>query len=180
MPKHVVHCRVCKEPFDTEERTDWIMPSKRYYYHKVCYDTWVKGKADLHKNSTDEEWFVYLKDYLANEVRADINYPKLNNQWNSFLKKRYTAKGIYFAMKYFFEAGHGDSLKTDGIGIIPYIYDEACTYWYKRNEREQGICDRIEEQLRMKAEQDIIQTKITAPKKRKSTKYDFSQMEGIE
>ena len=51
---------------------------------------------------------------------------------------------------------------------------------FMRNERYQFICDKIEEQLKMKAAQDIIQTKIIAPKKRKSTKYDFSQMEGIE
>ena len=36
-------CRICHMPIDKvrqKENIDWIMPSKGWYYHKECYETW--------------------------------------------------------------------------------------------------------------------------------------------
>lgn len=183
MQKHIVKCRVCNVQFDTEAlpRDEWVMPSNRYYYHTKCYETWKKNKDDYRYNSPDnEKWFEFLKEYLSKEVKAPINYAKLNNQWNSYLKKSYTAKGIYLSMKYFFETGRGEPSKTDGIGIIPYIYKDATIYWTQREQRESGICNRIEEQMLEQAELRTVKAKLQKPKKKKSKKYDFGQLGTLE
>ena len=37
-----------------------------------------------------------------------------------------TAKGMYFALKYFYEIKKGDVSKSEnGIGIIPHIYEDS-------------------------------------------------------
>lgn len=182
MAKHLVLCRVCKERFDINDpANEWVKPKTNLYYHKKCYEVWVSGKADIHKTTSDEEWFVYLKDYLANDVRATLNFAKLTKQWKSFLKKDFTAKGIYFAMRYFFEVQKADPTKTDGIGIIPYIYKDAAAYWVQRERHETGICAQIEAQLKERNEQETVRINIArTPKKKKTGKYDFSQLEGLD
>lgn len=178
MAKHEVKCRVCGERFDTEDASiDWIMPTRNFYYHRRCHEIWVNGKNDIKATSSDEEWFVYLKEFLYKEVHANVDFSKLTKQWQVYIKKRkYTAKGIYFAMRYFFEKGGGSPDKTDGIGIIPYIYKEAAQYWYDRNQREEGICAKIEEQLRKKNEQEILQIHATPRAKKNKKKFDFSMV----
>lgn len=83
-------------------------------------------------------------------------------------------------MKYFFETGRGEPSKTDGIGIIPYIYKDATIYWTQREQRESGICNRIEEQMLEQAELRTVKAKLQKPKKKKSKKYDFGQLGTLE
>ena len=42
---HIVTCRICKAKIDTDSSTNWVMPSKNYYYHKTCYDDFGKKKV---------------------------------------------------------------------------------------------------------------------------------------
>ena len=65
-----------------------------------------------------------------------------------------TAKGIYFTLRYFYEIEKGDTSKCEnGIGIVPHIYERGTCYWGERNQRDKGICARIEAQImQMKAQ----------------------------
>ena len=47
---HMVMCRVCHERFDCEKE-EFVMPSKNFYYHKKCYESW--RASDLN-NAEDE------------------------------------------------------------------------------------------------------------------------------
>ena len=41
----LVMCRFCKERFDREKEIEdiyWVRPSPRMYYHKSCYDNYLK------------------------------------------------------------------------------------------------------------------------------------------
>lgn len=148
----IVHCRVCKKPINRLveiEDVDWVMPSTNYYYHKKCFEQWAKKNSELHAIANDDEWYQSLLYYLNHVIKMEIDYKKLQSQWNNYLRqKTKTAKGIYFAMKYFFEVIHGDKTKASGgIGIISYIYDDSCQYWHEREEREEGICEQIEQQI---------------------------------
>lgn len=169
--KSIVHCRICKGEIDRnilEETIDWIMPSKNYFYHKDCYDTWGKKKNDVEATGKDDEWFDLLYDYLRRDVRMSIDFPKLKKQWESYLKKGMTAKGIFFCSKYFYEIKKGDVSKSEGgIGIIPYIYKEGAEYWSNRNQKDKGICDRIEQQLKLQREQEkiVVRQQKKKPKK---------------
>ena len=143
---HIVTCRICKAKIDTDSSTNWVMPSKNYYYHKTCYDDFGKKKGaiqegDLMIELDDEMWFT-------KDLKMIPTFYKLSSQWKSFIKKGMTAKGIYFTLRYFYEINKGDTKKSEnGIGIVPFIYDEATCYWGERNQRDKGICDRIEQQI---------------------------------
>ena len=54
MAKHLVTCRACKDRFDAQlsgADIEWVMPSKRWYYHKSCYENLKKGNI-----LKDQDW----------------------------------------------------------------------------------------------------------------------------
>ena len=96
----------------------------------------------------------------------------------TFLKQNKTAKGIYFAIRYFYDVQKGDKEKSlGGIGIVSSIYEDSCAYWYDREDKDHGICARIEEQMKQQAEQKKIVVKQT---KRKSIREKAISLEDIE
>lgn len=185
MAKHIVTCRVCKQQFDTnagKEGIDWCKPRRNFYYHVPCYENWKNKTKDINGKASDEMWYDSLVEFLYHDMKMSVNFSKLQNQWESFIKKGKTAKGIYFAARYYFDYKKGDIGKSEGgIGIIPYIYEESCQYWASRELREQGICAKIEQQLRERLEQKRIV--IDAPKakeKKKDKSVDWSIIDSME
>jgi len=164
---HIVKCRACGIKFNTEA-VPWEMPSVNYYYHKNCYEQWVKKQGGLQAKMSDDEWFEALKYYLNHIIKAPIDWKKLTSQWNNLLKQKKTAKGIYFAMKYFYDVANGDKEKSQGgIGIVSYIYQDSCSYWEERFLRDSTILDKIEEQAKEQAR--MIKNKKTQIQTKKET-----------
>ena len=165
MAKHLVMCRVCKQQFDTnsgKEGVDWIKPNKTHYYHLGCYNNWKNNTKDINGQADDELWFDSLVEFLYHDMKININFAKIRNQWTSFIKKGETAKGIYFAARYYFDYMKGDVGKSNGgIGIIPYVYEESCIYWANRELREHGLLNKIEQQLMERKNQKLITIKTT-------------------
>lgn len=158
---NVKKCRICHAEIDIDKETNWTMPSKGCYYHTFCYESFAKKKGairegDMSIELEDDLWKAAVYDYFKKDLKASLNYTKFLSQWNNYLKKNMTAKGIYFAIRYFYEIQKGDVNKSEGgIGIIPLIYQESAEYWCGRNERDKGICDRIEAQIRQMQQQKI-------------------------
>lgn len=148
---HIVQCRICKEKMDIDEYKDWVMPSTNWYYHLKCYEDFGRKSKSIEAEMDDELWFQASWDFLMKDQKIVIDFIKMKSQWDSFLKKKMTAKGMYFCLRYFYEVKKGDKDKSEGgIGIIPYIYTEGCEYWARLDQREVGICQKIEEQLRQR------------------------------
>lgn len=174
MGKHIVHCRVCKEEIDINHETNWIQPSKRWYYHKECYHNWKNSNP-----STDEEWVALIYDYLARDLKVKYDYFLCEAQRKKFIKNHNcTSKGIFFALKYFYEVkgnswdkGHG------GIGIVPYVYRDSCLYWSNQERRSRGACDRIVQQTRQNIEKE--KRTVKKQRKRKNNKA-LNMLESIE
>ena len=169
----LVQCRICKEKFN---RLDpnlklgeyFLQPSRNYYYHKKCYDEYQTLKMNVHANMNEDLWFDAAWDLLKKELKYDFNFVKVEKQWNSYLKNKMTAKGIYFSLKYFYEIRHGDVTKSEnGIGIVPHVYAESCEYWAERETRDSGICAAIEQQIKQAAAQKIIEKKMIKTKAKK-------------
>ena len=152
MAKSLVHCRICKGEIDRDnsiENVDWIMPSRNYFYHCKCYNDWKRKKNDVHAEANDEMWFEAIKEYLSKDLKISVDYAKLTSQWKNLIKKGKTAKGIYFSLKYFYDITHGDIQKSEGgIGIVSFIYDDACRYWLDRESKEKNVVSKIEEQIK--------------------------------
>lgn len=176
-----VHCRICKEPIDRdieEEGVDWIMTSKNFFFHKQCYDDWAVKKNNIESQANEEMWFDATWEYLKRDLKIPLNFMKLKKQWDSYIKKGFTAKGIYFCLRYFYEVKKGDSTKSEGgIGIIPFIYSEGTNYWQSKEQRSKGICARIEEQVRAFHNQKKIQVKARTTKIREFALSDIAEMD---
>lgn len=177
--KPLVHCRICKGVIDRNTQDNWVMPQEKWYYHKNCYADFAKKKGaikekDLSVEADDDLWKDAVYEYLKKDLKMSLNFNKFSNQWESYLKKGMTAKGIYFTLRYFYEIEKGDSSKSeDGIGIVPYIYERGTCYWGERNQRDKGICARIEAeilQVRKKEAKIIFQTQ----QKKRGSAVDLS------
>ena len=181
----LVHCRICKAAIDRDNQTDWVMPQERYYYHTTCYDDFAKKKGaikegDLYVEADDDLWKSAVYDYLKKDVKISLDFKKFTSQWDNFLKKNMTAKGIYFSLRYFYEIAKGDPKKSEnGIGIVPHIYNEGTEYWGNRNQRDKGICARIEAQI-LQAANAKVQVVRQAPKKKKTPVVDLSSIAMME
>lgn len=180
--KGIVHCRICKLDIDRNieiEDVDWVMPSKNWFYHKKCYDDWAIKKNDVHSKADEELWFSALWDYLTKDMKIGLDYTKVKSQWDNFIKKGKTPKGMYFSIRYFYEVKNGDPAKSEnGIGIVPYIYQEGCKYWVDKEAKDKGICARIEEQIKKSKEREKI--KIKQDKFKKIKNFDLSYISNME
>lgn len=172
----LVHCRICGQEINRDKEDGWMNPSRNYFYHTSCYETWAKKKNDIHSEADEKLWKDAVYDYLQRVIKISVDYPKFNNQWSSFVKKGRTPKGIYFTVRYFYEVLKGEKDKAQGgIGIVDYIYEEACEYWCKKETRDSGIVARIEEQMR--AEQAREVKVVRQPQKRKRKVPTFEDIE---
>lgn len=157
----LVHCRICKGAIDRDNQTDWMMPQEKFYYHIICHEDFAKKKGaikegDLRIEADDDLWKSAVYDYLKKDVKISLNFTKFQSQWSNFLKKGMTAKGIYFTLRYFYEIEKGDASKCEnGIGIVPHVYERGTCYWGERNQRDKGICARIEAQIMQAAEKKV-------------------------
>ena len=171
---HEVQCRLCKSRFDTKKE-EFVLVGQRSYYHKHCYDDWISGRNNVKTNGDEDFWYESVIDYLYRDVKMSINFSKLQNQWASFTKpeKKMTPKGIYFAVRYYYDVNHGDKNKAlGGIGIVPNIYKESAQYWTDLEMRKTGTIDAIIEQIKNRQERST-QTIIKRENKKKN-KAKFS------
>jgi hypothetical protein len=183
----LVHCRICKGEIDRDNQHDWIMPQEKWYYHSACYEDFGKKKGaikegDLTIEADDDLWKSAVYDYLKRDVKISLNFTKFQSQWNNFLKKGMTAKGIYFTLRYFYEIEKGDKTKSEnGIGIVPHVYERGTCYWGERNLRDKGICARIEAQILQRIEKEKnMKIIFQPPKPRKLPVVDLSIIADME
>lgn len=163
-----VHCRICKEEIDKNKETDWIMPVRNFYYHKSCYKSWKESEP-----TEDELWKDFIYDYISRDLKVAYDYWICETQRKKFIKDNMTNKGIFFALKYFYDVKHNDWDKGHGgIGIVPYIYTESCTYWANKARINKDILNQIEEQ--MKESHNRATKTIRKKKRKKQIKADFS------
>ena len=97
-------------------------------------------------------------------------------QINKFVKEnKCTIKGIFFTLKYFYqikgnpwEKGHG------GIGIVPYVFEDAKAYWIAQEQKKRGFLKQLETEAK---ERTVI--KLTRPERRRE-KYNLDEIGGAD
>ena len=178
---HKVKCRVCKQYFDTDATTDWVCPSTNWYYHTKCYADWVKRKGEraLDTERTDDEWFELLKDYIWRDIKIPgIDWSKVTSQWKNFLKTRkFTPKGIYFAVIYFYEVQRGNpTLAKGGIGIVANIYNESAEYWSNLETKRRGTLEKVVQQITARTQRPTINVSDVNRRNTARIKYNLDDV----
>ena len=170
----MAECRICKRQIN-KDNDDWIMPSKNWYYHRKCYEDWKQSTP-----ATDEEYRTFIYDFLSRDMKFSYDYHMIQAQIDKFVKEKKTIKGIFYTLKYFYEIKGGDWDKGHGgIGIVPFVYNEACTYWVLKEQTNKGIVAQIEQQMK---EASLRSKKVIThdKKKKKVYKMNFEAIEAME
>ena len=175
----LVKCCICNErDIDRNvlvEDKDYIRKGTKYYHIK-CYEDWKSSKP-----TTDEEYKGFIYDFLSRDLKVPYDYYMIEAQIKKFTKEhQYTIKGIFFALKYFYEIKGGDWDKGyGGIGIVPFIYNESRAYWILRERESNGIVAQIEQQMK-EAEKREVKTVIRQNKKKKKYTMSFDEIERMD
>lgn len=178
---HIVHCRVCKKEIDIDSSHDWILPSTNWYYHPNCYQDWIarKGDRSILVNRNENDWYELLKDYLWRDLKMPgLDWQKVTSQWKNFINsKKYTPKGIYFAVIYFYEVQHGNvELAKGGIGIVSSIYHDSAEYWSNLEQKRKGTLDDIVKQMAARLQRPILTVQDTHRRNTSRIKYNLNDI----
>lgn len=125
MAKLMAKCFYCNEYFDRNAE-EFVAVNNRRYAHKKCHDAAQAGK-------TQEE-----KDYesLINYIKQIFGYTlvpaKVTRQITDYKKSyNFTYSGMLKALIWWFDVKKNSiEAANGGIGILPYIYNDAKTYYY--------------------------------------------------
>lgn len=134
MPK----CPHCNNEVKEEEAI-YNIKTKRYY-HEECYNALLDRKA--------------LVDYVCELFNYKKPSVKVYQQMSSYYERGISYADMLLALKYFYEIKKGDIAKSQGgIGIVPYIIEEA---------KEFATLEKIEQdKLIQKFEENALEQKET-------------------
>lgn len=134
--KPQVKCPGCSLTFYREDESH--VHIKNRYWHEQCY------KVTQDKVSKSESAVVNLENYICTLFGAEYVSPRIKNQIKTMMANYgYSYSGILGSLEYFFEIkGNSIDKANNGIGIVPYIYDDAKKYYetiFYAHQQNKGI-----------------------------------------
>lgn len=113
-------CPMCPEKVRKGEAVQY----KKRYHHEACY-------KQRKLNEGDEDKRVDLIDYIMKLYGLKAPTGVMLKQIKEFKENNnYTYAGMRLTLWYFHEI-KGNPVKALGVGIIPYVYNEARDYFIK-------------------------------------------------
>ena len=131
-----VKCPYCNQYF--KRSTEKFIYDKGRYWHEDCHNIQIGEKKKYEKDK--RELIAYIEKLLNKKVDA-----RIHKQIKTFVEDYgYKYKGIQLTLEYFFELkGNLVSKAQGGIGIVPYVYEEAKQYYMMKDQVVENL-DNIE------------------------------------
>lgn len=165
-----VKCPYCKQTFD-RETTDYVKINSNRFAHRACVEQQESKKT---KEELDLE---VLQSYIKQLFKIDQLNARLNMQIKDYhTRLGYSYHGIYKSLTYFYEVkGNSIEKANGGIGIVPYVYDDAKNYYHAIWVAQQQNSAKPIEQYKTK----VVEIHIPPPKKcpLKNTNFSFLENE---
>jgi hypothetical protein len=115
----MVKCPYCETQLQKEEAHEY----KKKYYHVKCFNEWQQEKE--HRQQ--------LIDYICKTFRIDAPTGMILKQIKDFQTDyKYKLKGMELALQYFHETLGNPVQQGSGIGIIPFVYEDAKNHYIKQ------------------------------------------------
>lgn len=141
-PSDTVTCYYCKQIIN-KKKIEYKQILNNRYAHITCLELEEK------REKTDSE---KLDLYIMELFKLDYVTPRIRKQINQYVSEyNYSYTGILKALKYFYEIKKNSLEKSqNGIGIVPYIYNDAYNYYYalwlvqQKNENKELITYKTE------------------------------------
>lgn len=121
-PADNVECAYCKKPMSKKD-ADCVQVGNGKYAHSAC------AELEKTREKTDKE---KLEEYIKTLFNISYIEPRVRQQMNKYVSEyNYTYSGMLKALHYFYEIKGGDKSKANGgIGIVPFVYNDAYNYYY--------------------------------------------------
>lgn len=127
-----VKCPICGT-FNDKELT--VCHNKKYYC-QVCYEEYQREAQDY------KDLMKYICENLY-EIEAPT--PLMLKQIKEYKEKfNYTYRGMKSTLHYFYEIQEGNDVENSiGVGIIPFVYDEAKQFYIDKKAVKDSVigCD---------------------------------------
>lgn len=138
---HIVTCTVCKQQFD-RDKIEAVKMSARRYAHATCVlkqgslEEQAQAERILAEQAKQEKDLIALEEYIKKKFGVEDDVAliiRTRQQIKTFRDEyKYTYSGILKSLIYFYEIkGNKIDKSNGGIGIVPYVYDEAKTYYQR-------------------------------------------------
>jgi len=162
-----VKCKYCGQALDRDTEAFEMVGTR--YAHKRCIIAHDANKTEKEK----------LCDYICNLFDTDFINPKVQKQIKQFIEEyHYTYSGIINTLEYFYRIQKHDITKAnDGIGIVPYVYNQARKYYF---DIYQANLKNNNKDLKKYKEPKVIEVTITSPKRETREEKLFSFIENDE
>jgi hypothetical protein len=135
---HLVKCFYCGLSFDRDKHPFKQVSGKRYA-HEACAKL---AEDTAQKEEKDKQ---LLEEFICKLFKEDFVNPRIRKQINQYMREyHYSYSGIYKTLQYWYEIKNNDISKANGgIGIVPYVYDQAKQYfisiWIAHQQNEDKI-----------------------------------------
>lgn len=150
----LVKCQYCENKVDKDEAYE----HKKKYYHTHCFEEWQQQK--VHRQE--------LIDYICKLFRIDVPTGMILKQIKDFQTDyKYTLKGMELSLRYFHETLDNSVQQGSGIGIIPFVYEDAKNHYIK----QQSIAKSLEN---LNKTEEVVVYIDPNKYKRKSKKIDIT------
>ena len=168
MAKHLVKCFYCGQTFDANTEP-FVKPRANRYAHAACH---VQAESNKTQEERDYEALVeYIKALLGNPN------PRVWKQLKEYKDEYgYSYSGILKTLIWWYDIRHNDIEKANGgIGIVPYVYNDACDYYYALYLAQIANEDKDIEHLQMRVREFTIET--PQPQRRPPRLFKFEEEE---
>ena len=121
-----VKCVYCDNYFSKEE-TEYVTVGNRYA-HKECAE----------KEQLEQEYIEKIRQKMREVCGESYSEVKVNKQIKTFRHQGISAKKIFNTLIYWYDIKKNDASQANGgIGIVPYVMNEAVLYFKNEYKREQ-------------------------------------------
>lgn len=115
-----VKCLYCGQPIDRDKEKYQRVQSRRYA-HLTCH---------VPKSGVDETLTTEIMEYCKEIFGPEADYGRIGAQIKKYVADGKTRQDILLTLKYWYGVKKNNTDKSNGgIGIVPYVYDEAKKYW---------------------------------------------------
>jgi hypothetical protein len=122
----LVKCPYCENQLSKEESVE----HKKKYYHSHCFEAWQKEKE--HR----QELIKYICELFGIVAPTGMMLKQIKDFQEDY---KYKLKGMELALRYFHETLGNRVQSGSGIGIIPFVYEDAKNHYIKQQKIAESI-----------------------------------------
>jgi len=130
-------CPKCNKPIEVKDNFKLYKNKK---YHISCYKEVVQEVYQKTNTQQDDKQELY--QYICGIFNIKELTPLIKVQIEKYyIENEFTYSGMLYTLKYFFDVLENDISKCEGIGIIPYMYQEAKEFYILKDKLDKTEFD---------------------------------------